>query len=93
MGDEIDDKWVKTMQDLGFTVITMGDDGSILCDLCNKDYTESDAKGGFLFTSNAVCPDCAPKFEESAKELGEEHYIRARAKEGESFGDFVRRIR
>jgi uncharacterized Zn ribbon protein len=87
------DDFINTMRKIGFTVITMPDDGSVLCDQCNKDYTTSDEKGGFLFNSNAVCPDCAPKFEESAKAYKEEHYIRARAKEGESFGDFVRRIR
>jgi hypothetical protein len=93
MGDEIDDKFASNLRKLGFTVITMPDDGSVLCDQCNKDYTTSDEKGGFLFNRNAVCPDCAPAFEESAKKFKEEKYIVDRAGPEESFRDFVYRIR
>lgn len=65
----------------------------VLCDLCNADHTFTKAAGGFLFQSKGVCPTCAPKFEESIKKYNEEEYIKARAKEGETFSDFIYRIR
>ena len=81
-------------KDLGFTVIEIPvDDSTVLCDLCNADYLHDDMKGGYMFLSKAVCPKCGPKFEESAKSYNEEKYIGERAKEGETFRDFVYRIR
>ena len=77
----------------GVQVIVIDPGDEVLCDLCNEGYEDSDEKGGFLFSSNAVCPKCAPRFEKSAKEHGEEQYIKARAKDGETFRDFVYRIR
>lgn len=65
----------------------------VICDLCNEDYTDRDDKGGFLFGSKAVCPGCGPKFEKEVKKYQEEEYIRDRAKEGESFKEFVYRLR
>ena len=72
-------------------VIDIGD--SVLCDLCNADFTHSDETGGFLFTSKAVCPGCAPVFEASIKRYHEEEYIRDRALPGESFRAFCLRLR
>lgn len=72
-------------------VIEIGD--SVLCDLCNGDYTESDETGGFIFGSNAVCPACSPRVMEGIKKYNEEDYIHAKAEEGEKFGDFVRNYR
>jgi len=77
----------------GFTVVTINPGKIVLCDLCNKDYTDSEEKGGFLFSGKAVCPDCAPRFMEDVKKYHEEKYIKAIANEGESFRDFVYRIR
>jgi hydrogenase maturation factor HypF (carbamoyltransferase family) len=77
----------------GFTVIEVDPGDTVLCDLCNEDYTNSDEKGGFLFSSKAVCPKCAPRFEEGAKIYNEEKYIVDRAKPEESFRDFVYRVR
>jgi len=93
MGKKDDDELANTLRKIGFTVITIDPGDDVNCDLCNEDYTNSDAKGGFLFLSKAVCPKCAPEFEESAKKYNEQKYIRKRAREGESFRDFVYRIR
>ena len=76
-----------------FEVIKIDPGPHVNCDLCNEEYMDSDAKGGFLFGSNAVCPKCAPKFMEGVKKHGEEHYIRAEPHSNESFRDFVYRIR
>jgi hydrogenase maturation factor HypF (carbamoyltransferase family) len=81
----------KLFPDMQVIEIIPGD--SVLCDLCNEEYMDSDEKGGFLFSSNAVCPKCAPRVEESAAKYNEEKYILMRAKEDETFRDFVYRIR
>jgi hypothetical protein len=73
------------------TVFDIGD--TVICDFCGKDYTDSDAVGGMLFSSNGVCPDCIPGFEGKVKKYHEEQYIRARAKPDETFKHFVLRIR
>jgi hypothetical protein len=51
------------------TIIDIGE--TVLCDLCNGDYTKSDAEGGLLIGSHAVCPECAPDIRKSADEHGE----------------------
>lgn len=40
-------------------VIDIGD--MVLCDYCNADYTESEACGGGIVDSYAVCPQCIRK--------------------------------
>lgn len=85
-------KLVKSTEN-GVTIITVIPGDTVLCDLCNEDYTNSDEKGGFLFGSKAVCPKCAPEFLNSIKSYNEERYIRAQANPDESFRDFVYRIR
>ena len=77
----------------GVTVINIDPGDTVLCDLCNMDYTNSDEPGGFLFSGKAVCPKCAPNFMKSVKMYGEQKYIKAIAKMNESFRDFVYRIR
>lgn len=77
----------------GVMVINVDPGETVLCDLCNEDYTNSDEKGGFLFLSKAVCPKCAPDFLISIKAYREEDYIRNFAHDDESFRDFVYRIR
>jgi len=74
-------------------VITIDPGKHVICDLCNEEYMDSDAKGGILFCSNACCPKCAPRIEESAVKYNEEKYILMRAKPEETFRDFVYRIR
>ena len=67
---------------------------NVRCDDCNKDYTnDADAKGGILFGSKAYCPLCSPDLLRGVSQYGEERYIRGRAHEGETFRDFVIRIR
>lgn len=73
------------------TTFDLGD--IVLCDLCNKDYTDSTELGGFIFGSNAVCPACAPRFKASIRKHNETASIRATAKENQAFRDFVREYR
>lgn len=72
-------------------IFDIGD--TVICDLCNADYTDSGAKGGFLFSSKGVCPVCAPAFEKTAKEFHEERFITKRAGPGETFKAFCLRLR
>jgi len=73
-----------------FEVITIDCGDSVLCDLCNKDYTNSNISGGFLFGSNAVCPDCVTKMIKTIKEYKEEKYIKAWCPDNKSFADWIR---
>jgi hypothetical protein len=72
-------------------VIDIGN--TVLCDLCNGDYTESDEQGGVLFGSYALCPKCAPQRVEAAKESGNEDEISAQCPEGMSFREWVLQLR
>ena len=65
----------------------------VLCDMCNKDYTNSDLVGGILYGTAAYCPECAPSILRNAKEFNEEQFINAVAGLGEQFRHFVYRIR
>lgn len=65
----------------------------VICDLCGEDFTNSTEKGGILFNSNAVCPNCLPEFMESISKYNEWHFIKDKALEDETFCDFVLRIR
>lgn len=72
--------------------IDMGD--RVLCDWCGREYTDSDAIGGFVFESKATGPECcAKRLKVSIKVYGEQHLVRATALDGETFAAFVRRIR
>lgn len=73
------------------TEFSIGD--VVLCDMCNKDYTNSDEVGGFLFGSKAVCPCCAPRMMKDIVKYEEESFIKAKAKEGESFRAFILDLR
>lgn len=65
----------------------------VLCDSCNEDYTDSTRVGGFIFQSQAICPQCAGKWMASIIQYNEQAWIRAAALEGQSFADFVRDYR
>lgn len=65
----------------------------VICDFCDTDYTDRNDLGGVLFESKAVCPECVPGLLESCAKYNEERFIRDRAGDGESFRDFVLRIR
>jgi hypothetical protein len=66
-------------------IIDIGD--TVLCDICNGDYTMSDDQGGILVGSYAVCPSCAPDFDDS----DDEPIIYCPA--GMRFRDWVMRLR
>jgi hypothetical protein len=65
----------------------------VLCDLCDKDYTFSDATGGFVFESKGVCPDCAPEFMKKIEKYHEQRFIRGVAGANEPYRDFILRMR
>jgi hydrogenase maturation factor HypF (carbamoyltransferase family) len=67
--------------------IDIGD--TVLCDQCNTDYTNSEEKGGFIFGSHGVCPECAPGMMTSIKKYKEENYITSTCPEGMSFKEFI----
>lgn len=58
---------------------------TVVCDYCNRDYTESEATGGLIVGSYAVCPKC-----ERNSLLKDADYV---SKPGETFKDFVLRVR
>jgi len=66
-------------------IIDIGD--MVLCDICNDDYTNSDVHGGILVGSYAVCPSCAPDFQDSDDEP------RIHCPAGMRFRDWVLRLR
>jgi hypothetical protein len=51
------------------TIIDIGE--TVLCDLCNADYTDSEAEGGILVGTYAICPTCAPPIISDAERTGE----------------------
>lgn len=72
-------------------VIDIGD--SVLCDGCGEEFKGSDATGGLLFGSKAICPTCAPTWEKNASRYNEMHFIRARCPEGMTFHAWVMQLR
>jgi ssDNA-binding Zn-finger/Zn-ribbon topoisomerase 1 len=56
----------------------------VVCDFCNKEFTESEEVGGSAIGSWAICPECTKKLSEEPDQ---------RAAEGETFRDFVYRLR
>lgn len=62
----------------------------VLCDMCNADYTNSDAEGGFIFAGKAVCPICAPSMMHSIVQEREEASIQCLPYDGEAFAAMVR---
>ena len=72
-------------------VIEIGN--TVICDLCNKDYSESLDVGGFLFGSNAYCPVCAEENLPIIKKYKEENFIKAFCPKNQSFRDFVLDLR
>lgn len=65
----------------------------VVCDGCSRDFTVSEAQGGFIFGSMGCCPLCAPQMLKDIKKYGEEWYIKARCPAEMSFADFVRQYR
>ena len=46
------------MTSSSYTIIDIGE--TVLCDLCNADYTDSEDEGGILMGTYSICPTCAP---------------------------------
>lgn len=67
--------------------------GYVVCDVCNDDYSLSDAVGGIAIDTYSICPRCAPKALADARRCGETDAISARAMPGETFRAFVERMR
>ena len=65
----------------------------VVCDLCNKDFTNLQDPGGLLLGSKGVGPCCAEKFEKDVRRFGEESYIRARCPEGKPFAEWILELR
>lgn len=65
----------------------------VIYDLCSKDFTHSDACGGFLFGGKGVCPDCADDFMVNVKKYNEEQYIKATCPPDKTFKQFILDIR
>lgn len=63
----------------------------VICDGCNRDFTDSEECGGvYGLMTKAWCPKCAPRIERQAAKCGESHLIFKRCPPGKSFADWVR---
>ena len=67
---------------------------TVVCDDCSKQYTaQSPEQGGMLFGSRGICPECTPRWEKTIARYNEEHFIRDRARPGETYHAAVMRWR
>jgi NAD-dependent SIR2 family protein deacetylase len=82
------DDWMKN-----FKVITIDGGDTVLCDMCNQDWTNSEVSGGFLFLSKAICPDCEEGMRKNIIKYNEEHFIRGTCPENMSFYDWIMSMR
>ena len=73
--------------DFDIHIIDMSDE--VLCDLCNKSYKGLPDRGGIIFESKAICPDCTPDIMESIEEHNEQKFIRATCPDNVTFYSFV----
>lgn len=71
-------------QDIGDTVV---------CDMCNADYTDSKETGGILFGSYAVCPKCHPSVMKDIERHNEQGHIRGICPPNISFKNWILKIR
>lgn len=84
------DKWDQAFANPG-EAVPIGE--QVVCDICNRDLTNSAESGGFIFGSNGYCPACAGKAMPDIRRYNEEHHVRARCPAGQSFADFIRAYR
>lgn len=66
---------------------------TVLCDLCNEDFTNSNKSGGFIYMTKGICPNCAGDFLKAVKKCKEEMYISQYCPKDTSFADFIRNYR
>lgn len=60
------------------------------CDACSEEFKEGDERsGGFLFGSNAYCPDCAKNSLPRIRGYDEERFIKAWCPPNMSFRRWV----
>lgn len=78
-------------EDFETIVVDMGD--TVLCDFCNKDWTNKEETGGFLLQSKAVCPDCEERIMNNIKKFKEESFIRGKCPEDMSFYNWIMTLR
>ena len=81
----------KRMENLNVIVFDGGD--FVICDMCGKDWTNSNVQGGFLFQSKAVCPDCQPKLMINIEKYNEQEFIKSICPKNQSFYDYVMSMR
>ena len=62
---------------------------TVICDICNKDWTDDPTSGGILVGSYAVCPDCEPKKLRQLKKYNEMYCINARCPSDMSFAKWI----
>ncbi len=86
-GDKIGPFKVKKIE----STIDIGN--TIICDLCNEDYTNSDMCGGFIMGSYGVCPKCEPRMRARLKKYNEEDHIKAECPPGMTHREFIIRAR
>ena len=73
-----------------FEVIEVNPGNCVLCDICNRDFTDSDESGGFLFGSYAIGPCCAEQQLEEIRKYDEEHIIKGYCPADKPFANWVR---
>lgn len=61
----------------------------VICDICNRDYTNSTEKGGFVWSGRGICPKCQGDLLKEIKICKEEKYIEAYCPANMSFADFI----
>ena len=67
---------------------------TVQCDVCGEEYPSTNkTSGGFLFSSYAYCPKCAPEALKRIKEYREDRYIREYCPTGMSFHNWVMKLR
>ncbi len=87
---DLQDKWNEASANPG-KLVEVGE--LVVCDICDKNLTESDEQGGMIFGSKAYCPSCTVGALPRIRGYNEEHFIRARCPDGIAFADFVRAYR
>ena len=81
----------ESMQEV-FGEIVKLDDSRVLCDFCNKDWTDSNVSGGIMFSGKSCCPECEPGIEETALQNDEERHITARCPRTISYSEWTEKI-